>query len=72
MQELKKAVEMSGAVPKLKRIRGGTDGASLTARGIPCPNIFTGGAEFHSHNEWLSVDGMEKSIKTLLNLILKS
>jgi tripeptide aminopeptidase len=54
--------------PKWKPIRGGTDGSRLTERGLPCPNIFTGGSNFHGPTEWLSVYGMEKSVETVVNL----
>jgi tripeptide aminopeptidase len=57
----------AGLQPKWEPIRGGTDGSRLTERGLPCPNIFTGGANFHGPTEWLSVDGMEKSVDTIVN-----
>jgi tripeptide aminopeptidase len=63
------ATERSGLKPKWVPIRGGTDGSRLTADGLPTPNIFTGGANYHSQTEWVSVYGMEKSVETVLNLI---
>jgi tripeptide aminopeptidase len=63
------ATERSGLKPKWVPIRGGTDGSRLTAAGLPTPNIFTGGANYHSRTEWVSVYGMEKSVETVLNLI---
>ena len=63
------AAERSGLKPKWVPIRGGTDGSRLTADGLPTPNIFTGGANYHSRTEWVSVFGMEKSVETVLNLI---
>jgi tripeptide aminopeptidase len=57
----------AGLQPTWEPIRGGTDGSRLTERGLPCPNIFTGGANFHGPTEWLSVDGMEKSVDTIVN-----
>jgi tripeptide aminopeptidase len=63
------ATERSGVKPKWMPIRGGTDGSRLTAAGLPTPNIFTGGANYHSRTEWVSVYGMEKSVETVLNLI---
>lgn len=63
------ATERSGLKPKWVPIRGGTDGSRLTADGLPTPNIFTGGANYHSKTEWVSVYGMEKSVETVLNLI---
>jgi len=63
------AASKAGANPKWEPIRGGTDGSRLTEMGLPTPNIFAGGANFHSKTEWLSVDGLVKSIKTLLHLV---
>ena len=63
------AAQRAGLDPKWKPIRGGTDGSRLTERGLPCPNIFTGGANFHGPTEWLSVYGMEKSVETVVNLV---
>ncbi len=65
----KEAIRRAGLEPHLKPIRGGTDGARLTERGLPTPNIFTGGESFHSRQEWLAVKGLEKSIETILNLV---
>ncbi len=65
----KEAIRRAGLEPHLKPIRGGTDGARLTERGLPTPNIFTGGENFHSRQEWLSVKGLEKSVETILNLV---
>ncbi|MBM4161689.1 MAG: peptidase T [Ignavibacteria bacterium] len=58
----------AGFEPKWVPIRGGTDGSKLTAMGLPTPNIFTGGQNFHGKTEWLSLWGMEKSIETIVNL----
>lgn len=65
---LEEAVRLSGAEPYWKPIRGGTDGSRLTEKGLPTPNIFTGGNNFHAVTEWLSVDKMEVAVRTLLNL----
>lgn len=62
------AVRMAGLDPSLKSIRGGTDGAHLSALGLPTPNIFTGGACFHSRTEWVSVEWMEKAVDVIVNL----
>lgn len=64
-----KAAERSGVNPEWKPIRGGTDGSRLTEMGLPCPNIFTGGQNFHSEQEWLSVNSLAKSIETMANLV---
>ncbi len=63
------ATERAGLKPKWVPIRGGTDGSRLTADGLPTPNIFTGGANYHSRTEWVSVYGMEKAVDTVLNLV---
>jgi len=63
------ATKRSGLEPQWVPIRGGTDGSRLTAAGLPTPNIFTGGQNFHSRTEWVSVEGMEKSVETVLNLV---
>lgn len=58
----------SGVTPHWVPIRGGTDGSRLTSMGIPCPNIYTGGQNFHSRTEWLDADAMEKSVNTIINI----
>ncbi len=63
------AAVRAGIKPKMKPIRGGTDGSRLTARGLPTPNIFTGGHNFHGKLEFNSRKGLEKSTETLVNLI---
>ena len=64
-----KAMEMEGIKPKVQPIRGGTDGANLSFMGLPCPNIFAGGLNFHGKFEWVSIQSMEKSSKVVLNII---
>lgn len=59
----------AGFEPKWVPIRGGTDGSKLTAMGLPTPNIFTGGQNFHGKTEWVSLWGMEKSVETIVNLV---
>lgn len=66
---LETAVKQAGLEPRWIPIRGGTDGSGLTAMGLPCPNIFTGGHNFHGPTEWISLDMMEKSVETVLHLI---
>jgi len=63
------AVRMAGVEPKKTPIRGGTDGARLSFMGLPTPNIFTGGHNFHSKREWIAVQHMEKSAQVVLNLV---
>jgi tripeptide aminopeptidase len=62
------ATKLSGLDPKWVPIRGGTDGSRLTASGLPTPNIFTGGKNYHGKTEWVSVAGMEKAVETVVNL----
>lgn len=64
------AVERAGLEAKLQRIRGGTDGSRLSFMGLPCPNIFAGEHAFHSKQEWVSVQDMEKAVQTIVNLAL--
>ena len=63
------ATKRAGLEPEWKPIRGGTDGSRLTESGLPTPNIFTGGANYHSRTEWVNVWGMEKSVETIINLV---
>src|SRR5678809_943195 len=63
------AARRAGLKPFLKPSRGGTDGSNLTFRGLPTPNLFTGGANFHGKLEFNSRRGLEKSTETLLNLV---
>ena len=65
----KKSIKKAGMVPIVKPIRGGTDGASLSYKGLPTPNLFTGGYNFHGRYELLSVDIMEKSFEVLKNIV---
>lgn len=64
-----KAMEMEGIKPKIQPIRGGTDGANLSFMGLPCPNIFAGGLNFHGKMEWIPVESMEKASAVILNII---
>ena len=59
----------AGVTPIVRPIRGGTDGARLSYMGLPCPNLFTGGMNFHGKYEYCSLDTMHKAMKTILNLI---
>ena len=63
------AAKRAGLEPVWEPIRGGTDGSKLTEMGLPCPNIFTGGQNFHSLTEWLSFDSLMKSIETMKHLV---
>ncbi|MGL4715508.1 MAG: peptidase T [Aeromonas sp.] len=63
------AMEAADVVPKIKPIRGGTDGARLSFMGLPCPNIFTGGHNFHGKHEFIPLQSMEKAVATLVELV---
>jgi tripeptide aminopeptidase len=66
---LKKAAEMVDVAWYLKPIRGGTDGSRLTEMGIPTPNVFAGGRNFHSRSEWIPVSDMVASTRTIIELV---
>jgi len=66
---LETAIEKCGVKPQREAIRGGTDGARLSEQGIPTPNIFTGGHNFHSCREWAGIYAMEKACETVIELI---
>lgn len=63
------AMEMAGIKPKIKPIRGGTDGARLSFMGLPCPNIFAGGHNFHGKFEYIPAESMEKATEVIINLV---
>ena len=63
------AVKRAGLKPKNSLIRGGTDGARLSYMGLPTPNIFTGGHNFHSKKEWIAVQDMQKAVETIIHLV---
>ncbi len=68
IENAKAAMEAVGVTPKIVAIRGGTDGARLSYEGLPCPNLSTGGANFHGVHEFVPVQSMEKMVKVLLEL----
>ena len=63
-----KAMQECGVQPKVQPIRGGTDGAQLSFRGLPCPNIFAGGVNFHGPYEFVSVQSMEKAMNVIVKI----
>jgi len=63
------AIERAGMKAMRNSIRGGTDGSRLSFMGLPCPNIFTGGHAYHSPQEWVSIQDMEKTVETLVHLV---
>ncbi len=63
-----KAMQESGVRPKVEPIRGGTDGAQLSFRGLPCPNIFAGGVNFHGPYEFVSIQVMQKAVEVIVRI----
>lgn len=64
----KQAMQEAGVTPRIQAIRGGTDGAQLSFKGLPCPNIFAGGINFHGPYEFCPVQSMEKAMMTIVNI----
>ncbi|MBR6974336.1 MAG: peptidase T [Bacteroidaceae bacterium] len=64
----KSAITEAGMTPVIKAIRGGTDGAQLSFKGLPCPNIFAGGINFHGPHEFCPVQSLEKAMMTVVNI----
>lgn len=62
------AIRLTGVEPQVKAIRGGTDGAQLSFMGLPCPNIFAGGLNFHSRYEYVPIPSMEKAMMTIVHI----
>ena len=65
----RRAIEEAGMECKVKAIRGGTDGAQLSFKGLPCPNIFAGGLNFHGKMEYVPLESMKKASEVILNII---
>ena len=63
-----KAMADAGVSPRVQAIRGGTDGAQLSFKGLPCPNIFAGGLNFHGPHEFLPIPNMEKAMQVVVNI----
>ena len=68
VENANKAIEQAGMTPVNVAIRGGTDGARLSYMGLPCPNLFTGGMNFHGRYEYASLTTMQKAMNTIINL----
>jgi tripeptide aminopeptidase len=68
-ERLLNASEAAGIPPRLRPIRGGTDGARLSFMGVPCPNVFVGGTNFHARDEWVSLDSMSSAIDLLNHFV---
>ncbi len=71
IDNLKSAMVECGVTPKIQPIRGGTDGASLSYMGIPTPNMFTGGENFHGRFEYIPIQSMVKAVDVIVNLVQK-
>ena len=69
IENAKKACENAGVTPLVLPIRGGTDGCQLSFRGLPCPNLGTGGHAYHGPYEHISVEGMDKCVDVIIELI---
>ncbi|MPM92819.1 Peptidase T [bioreactor metagenome] len=69
LEYLWEAAVRAGVEPFWSPIRGGTDGSRLTEMGLPTPNIYTGGQNFHSRTEWVSINGLEKTVETIIQLV---
>ena len=72
IERAKAAMLRAGVTPRISPIRGGTDGARLSYMGLPCPNLFTGGANFHGKYEYASLDTMCRSVETLVYLLTET
>jgi tripeptide aminopeptidase len=68
VEAAEEAIRRAGLKPKRESIRGGTDGAVLSERGLPCPNLSTGGQNYHSRREWLCVADMGAAASTIVHL----
>ena len=66
------AYRRAGIEPVIKPVRGGTDGARLSFMGLPCPNIFTGGHNYHGRFEFIPLQSMEKAVEVIVNLCLSA
>lgn len=69
IEKAMKAMEMNGIKPKIQPIRGGTDGANLSFMGLPCPNIFAGGHNFHGKMEFVPLESMEAASRVILGIL---
>ncbi len=68
IERAEKAMVEAGITPIIVPIRGGTDGANLSFKGLPCPNIFTGGQNFHGKYEYITLESMEKAVQVIINI----
>ena len=66
--QARKAIQAKGMIPRIIPIRGGTDGSKLSFMGLPCPNLFTGGHNFHSRFEFIPIKSMEKAVEVIVKI----
>lgn len=69
VERAEKAMVEAGVIPLVKPIRGGTDGANLSFKGLPCPNIFAGGHNFHGKYEFIPLESMVKAVEVIVNIV---
>ena len=69
VEQAKQAMIELGITPDIKPIRGGTDGARLSYMGLPCPNLFTGGHNYHGKHEFIPLESMEKAVEVILKIV---
>jgi tripeptide aminopeptidase len=67
-----RAYRMAGIEPVIKPVRGGTDGARLSFMGLPCPNLFTGGHNYHGRYEYIPLQSMQKAVEVIVNLCISA
>lgn len=70
VERMEQAIRATGMEPEVHRIRGGTDGARLSEKGVPTPNLFTGGQNLHGRYEWIALPAMVRACKSVVNLAL--
>lgn len=68
IETAEEAMRLAGVEPRVQPIRGGTDGAQLSFKGLPCPNIFAGGENFHGRYEFVAIQSMEKATDVIVNI----
>lgn len=68
IETAERAMREAGVTPRVQPIRGGTDGAQLSFKGLPCPNIFAGGENFHGRYEYVAIPSMEKAVEVIVNI----
>lgn len=72
IEAAKEAFSKAGVEPVIQPVRGGTDGARLSFMGLPCPNIFTGGHNYHGRYEYIPLESMEKAVEVIINMCLSA